>query len=171
MSDAIPTPPYLRLVGRNDVDERPSLQQLAAERRAEINIQNENRAAATHPEMQSSDPRWVLAARAYSQLQGSALTPERRQRVLRTAEQLGIRPFDANLIIAIVQDQARRGRGISDATTTLSMLGSSEHKERGDRSRDAKTAIAASTAWWQFVLTLAAGLTGTALLIRWLLNS
>ena len=37
------------------------------------------------------------------------LRPENRRRVLETAKLLGLRAFDANLIIAIVQDAARTG--------------------------------------------------------------
>ncbi len=56
-----------------------------------------------------ADPRWVLAVRTGEQLQGAILTPERRERLLRLARVIGLNPFDANLVIAIVQDQARRG--------------------------------------------------------------
>lgn len=56
-----------------------------------------------------SDPRWVLAIRAAEQLQGALLTPDRRDKLVRLGRVLGLRPFDANLVIAIVQDQARRG--------------------------------------------------------------
>ena len=56
-----------------------------------------------------TDPRWVLALRVAEQLQGPILPPDRRERLLRLARVLGLSVFDANLIIAIVQDQARRG--------------------------------------------------------------
>ena len=62
--------------------------------------------------------------RAYSQMQGSTLTPERRQRVLDNAKVIGLRPFDANLIIAVVQDHARRGETPAEAQSTLSMIAS-----------------------------------------------
>jgi hypothetical protein len=35
------------------------------------------------------------------------LSPERRERVLKIANKLGMRPFEASLIIAIEQDRAR----------------------------------------------------------------
>lgn len=72
------------------------------------------------------DPRWILAARAYAQLQGAILTPERRDRVLRTARRLGVPVFDANLIIAAVQDRARRGQGPADAWETIRGIGEDE---------------------------------------------
>jgi hypothetical protein len=107
--------PHLRLVGAADWwgDART---------RARRAVADENRAAAANRGLSPTDPRWALAARAYSQLQGSALTQERRLQVMRTARRLGVRPFDANLIIAIVQDQARRGRGLREAAGTISLL-------------------------------------------------
>lgn len=57
----------------------------------------------------ATDPRWVLAVRTAEQLQGSVLVPERRERLVRLGKVMGLSPFDANLVIAIVQDQARRG--------------------------------------------------------------
>jgi hypothetical protein len=56
-----------------------------------------------------TDPRWVLAIRTAAELNGEVLPAERRQRLLRLGRLLGLTPFDTNLIIAIVQDQARRG--------------------------------------------------------------
>lgn len=63
-------------------------------------------------EMSRNDPRWVFAARVASQLEGghaAVLRPERRERLVKTARLLGLRPFDAALVIALVQDAARRG--------------------------------------------------------------
>lgn len=57
----------------------------------------------------TADPRWVLAVRASEQLQGATLTPPSRDRLVRMAQTLGLTAFDAHLIIAVVQDQARRG--------------------------------------------------------------
>lgn len=63
----------------------------------------------TTPLQGSSDPRWVLAVRTAELLQGNLLSPERRERIVRMARLFDLTPFDANMIIAIVQDQARRG--------------------------------------------------------------
>lgn len=57
----------------------------------------------------TSDPRWVLAVRVAEQLDGTVLPPEKRDRLLKMGKMFGLTAFDANLIIAIVQDQARRG--------------------------------------------------------------
>lgn len=56
-----------------------------------------------------TDPRWVMAVRTAEQLQGAILSPEKRERLIKLGKTMGLSPFDANLIIAIVQDQARRG--------------------------------------------------------------
>jgi hypothetical protein len=64
------------------------------------------------PRDNTTDPRWVLAVAAARQLEGGRagiLTQEGRAHVLRIARLLGLRPFDAALVIAIVQDAARRG--------------------------------------------------------------
>ncbi len=64
---------------------------------------------AVKPLSSATDPRWVLAVRAAEALQGAVLVPERRQQLLKLGRRLGLTPFDANLVLAIVQDQARRG--------------------------------------------------------------
>lgn len=73
------------------------------------------------------DPRWVLAVRTNYLLEGgraAVLTPESRRYVLDLAKTLGLRAFDANLIIAIVQDSARTtGEGLTDdARARLGMV-------------------------------------------------
>ncbi|MHC4948579.1 MAG: hypothetical protein ACYTG1_09990 [Planctomycetota bacterium] len=82
-------------------------------------VGGENRRAAANAGLDPADPRWVVAARTYAQLQGSTLTPERRGRVLETARRLGLRPFDASVIIALVQDSARTGRPLDLAQLSL----------------------------------------------------
>jgi len=57
----------------------------------------------------ASDPRWVLAIRAAESMEGTTLSPEKRRSLIRMGKVFGLTAFDANLIIAIVQDQARRG--------------------------------------------------------------
>jgi len=66
-------------------------------------------AAMGQPLTGAADPRWVLALRTAESMEGQILRPEKRRRVLRIGEMLGLSPFDSNLVIAIVQDQARRG--------------------------------------------------------------
>ncbi len=59
------------------------------------------------------DPRWVLAVRVSERLQGAVLPADRREGLVRLGKVLGLTAFDASLIIAIVQDQARRGHAPS----------------------------------------------------------
>lgn len=124
---------------------------------AASSVARENRRAATNPALEPTDPRWVLAVRAYSQLQGTTLTPERRRRVLKTAAQLGVRPFDANVIIAIVQDHARNGRTLANAAPTLKLL------QEPHSARDSAVTIR-----WLAALTAAAAL--NLLLIWWVVS-
>ena len=142
------TPHYLRLVG---ADSDPRDRAAEAARR----VEHENRAAATNPELDPRDPRWVLAMRTYSQLQGAALTPERRARVMRTAQHLGLRPFDANLIIAVVQDHARRNESPGVAQDALRLIGRASPEP-------------ARAPWGRWLAAFLAALVAAALLIRWL---
>ncbi len=63
---------------------------------------------------EAGDPRWVLAVRVAEALQGSLLPAEKRDRLIRVGKMLGLTAFDANLIVAMVQDQARRGHRSTD---------------------------------------------------------
>ena len=96
--------------------------------------------------------------RAYSQLQGSTLTPERRERVMRSARHMRIRPFEASLIIAIVQDHARSGLSLEDAHGTLALLRKPRQGVSGPRGLWLRWAVAGATA-----------VAANALLIWWLL--
>jgi hypothetical protein len=73
-----------------------------------------------------ADPRWVLATRTAEQLEGDVLPAEKRASLIRLCRLLGLSLFDANLVIAIVQDQARRGHAgaeiASVAEPQLSMV-------------------------------------------------
>ncbi|MDP1661767.1 MAG: hypothetical protein Q8L55_07610 [Phycisphaerales bacterium] len=76
-----------------------------AQRRA---VEAENKAAT----MSALDPRWALAVRTSSMLQGgraAILPPESRRFLVKLGKDINLRPFDSNLVIAIVQDAARAG--------------------------------------------------------------
>ena len=78
-------------------------------RAATRDIARENRRAAS---LSQSEAREILTLRVTELLQGgraAILTPERRSRAIRIARMLGVRDFDAHLVIAVVQDRARRG--------------------------------------------------------------
>ncbi len=72
-------------------------------------VVRENRLSAR---LDADDARLMFAQRVAEVLDGgeaAILTPENRRRALRMAWLLGMRPFDASLVVAIVQDNARRG--------------------------------------------------------------
>ncbi|MAE61304.1 MAG: hypothetical protein CMJ49_08110 [Planctomycetaceae bacterium] len=70
----------------------------------------------------ANDPRWVLAVRVQEALEGSLLRPEHRERLLKLGRTMRLGPFDANLVIAIVQDRARRGLSLSGGVGQLAMI-------------------------------------------------
>jgi hypothetical protein len=84
-----------------------------AQARARREVEEANRqAAAFAQEDHTPDVRRALASRIAESLEGgrAAILPvERRKELVSAAGRLGIRPFEANLVIALVQDAARRG--------------------------------------------------------------
>lgn len=96
-------------------DRGPSLEEARA-RRA-IAEENAQAAALT---TRDTDIRQILALRVEEALEGgrAALLPApRRRELVRAGERLGLRPFESNLIIAIVQDSARRGKSVVSQET------------------------------------------------------
>lgn len=90
--------PSLRLVGTMPV-------------RALRDVEAENRSAAAIP---YSDARWIFAADVAKSLEGgkaAILRPARRRSLVAKAVKCGLRPFDANLVIAVVQEGVRSGAG------------------------------------------------------------
>ncbi|MHC4810535.1 MAG: hypothetical protein ACYTEV_09230 [Planctomycetota bacterium] len=129
------------------------------EHRAAFAVTRENRQAALRRDLDPTDPRWVLAVRVASQMEGSLLTPERRARVMRTAHQLGIRPFDAGIVIAMVQDRLRRGGNLGELAPQLQMLAV-------PITRRSATPI---PIWARFLLAITIATAAVLLLVRWLL--
>ena len=79
-------------------------------------IARENASAAT---MSPLDARWIFAVDVAASLVGgrsAVLPPEGRRRLVTRAGELGLRAFDANLVIAVVQDAAREGRALTKET-------------------------------------------------------
>ena len=81
------------------------------------------------------DPRWTLAKLAYTQLKQGPITPEQRDGLVSKAGHLGLRPFDASLIIAIAQDYSRTGRSLQDAESTLRLVRPPLGDEQGTASQ------------------------------------
>jgi hypothetical protein len=92
-----------------------------SDRQARRAITQSNVESAFGAALDPQDPRWLVATETASQLEGSLLTFERRRKVLALANRVGVRPFDANLIIAAVQDRARRGEPIDYAMPTVAL--------------------------------------------------
>lgn len=111
------TRPNLRLAGSESEEVRPS--QAAAARRA---VAQENHGAA----LAADDVRRVFAEHVRASVEGgraAIVRPEARRRLVSSAEKMGLRPFDANLVIAIVQDAARHGETLDeDAAHRLGMV-------------------------------------------------
>lgn len=106
-------PSTLRLVTDERCDEAtsspPGNAGRARQWEAATRVAMENRAATA---LTADDARWALAARTAAELEGgpaAIMPPERRRVLVNLGEQLGLRRFDANLVIAIVQDAARSG--------------------------------------------------------------
>lgn len=115
----------LRLAG---ADDQASLDQWRGDQNARQNIATENRAAAANPNLNPADPRWRVAVRAYGEMQGTLLTPERRASVVRAAKALGVPAFQTNVIIAVVQDNARRGLPLQDVAVPLTLIPDAQPK-------------------------------------------
>lgn len=99
-----PTPPAPLRLSRHE----PSLR--ADHTAARHAAAAEMRSAAALPE---ADARAIFAQGVERNLEGgraAILRPENRRRLLTHAAELGLRTFDASLIIAIAQDAARRSR-------------------------------------------------------------
>jgi hypothetical protein len=67
-------------------------------------------------QLDALDARWVLAVRTTMSLQGgraAILRPDDRRSLVTQAARMGLRPFDAALVIAIAQDAARSGEALS----------------------------------------------------------
>jgi len=103
--------PALRLVNILDAGAHPPLPSSDAVGRARRQIAAENHSASS---LSVDDARWAFAVTVSQSLEGgrtAALPPASRDRLLKVATRMGMRPFDANLVIAIVQDGARSGEG------------------------------------------------------------
>jgi hypothetical protein len=81
-------------------------------------VARENRSAA----LAADDVRMAFAASAARAIEGgraAILRPEARRALLASAVRAGLRPFDAHLIIAVVQDAARRGERAEARTLAM----------------------------------------------------
>lgn len=98
---------------------------LSEARQAEARVARANQESVA---LSALDPRWILAVAASREVQSgraAVLTPESRRRLVSTGSRLGLRAFDANLVIAIVQDAARTGADplAGDVVARLQLVG------------------------------------------------
>ncbi len=122
-------------------------------------VGEENRSAAG---LSPTDARWVLAVRTAQLIQGgraAILTPECRTRLLALGARLGLRAFDTNLVIAIVQDGARRGDALGEPS-----------EERLALIRPAP-AMSERAGWWAVLASIMLGVAFFVLAVRWLIAS
>ena len=129
------------------------------------------------------DARWQFATAIERALQGSTLAYEDRQRLLGLATRLGIRDFDAHLIVALVQDRSRRGESIEGAAPTIALLplqraastSSTARRQHSDTTTvrtatleptDAHEPTSSATPW---IVAMIAAIAIDAALIAWLM--
>jgi hypothetical protein len=156
--------PRLRLVGSDDATALPAHPRAASG--PELEVVKENRLAAHAAHVESShidprDPRWVLAQQTQARLQGAMLTPQRRDELLASGRRLGLRSFEANLVIAVVQDRARRRQPLRLADQSLGLIGMKPLPKATVVNRGPARLML----WWLAALSLAA--IAAAAFVRW----
>gem|GEM_PF-6657509 len=80
--------------------------------------------------LSAADARVIFATQVQDCLEGgraAILRPQRREELLALSHRMGFRPFDANLIIALVQDAARRGEVLAHVASAHSSTSEPMH--------------------------------------------
>ena len=124
-------------------------------------VERENRSAAG---LSAVDARALLGEATAAALDGgraAILSPERRRRLVAIGERLGVRAFDANLVIAVVQDRVRRGENWRD------WLGGSES---GDGAALVERATRRDEMWGRVLVIAVLATTLTGLAVAWILG-
>lgn len=155
------THPYLRLVGSAVTDEMAQWQR---QQQAKNDVTKENRLSA-HGTLSPDDPALTLATQVRCELQGPVLSPQRREKLLKSANKLGLRPFQASLVIAVEQDRARLG---SNTLPTLPTPPSPESAAARTAHIVEHLANEAQTMFWRWLLAGASALVLAGILIRML---
>ncbi|MEY4823032.1 MAG: hypothetical protein RLY72_2684 [Planctomycetota bacterium] len=135
------------------------------------------RESAREPDFDPNDARWRLATETQQALQGAVLAYEDRRALLALAHRLGIRAFDANLILAIVQDRARRGESLQSAAPTIAVLprptaaASSAMPSSVTPSSVTPSSVTPSSVTLMWVAAIAIAMLVDSILIAWIIFS
>jgi len=136
----------------------------AGPRAARREVARENLLASALPAM---DTRWMLALKVQHALEGGVaamLRPEVRRRLVADARHMGLRPFDANLVIAIVQDRARAGLAIGGPETDVRLAMVGVPGPRGQNTQNVQ-------ALRLLLLAASIGLLVGAYVVNWILSA
>ena len=155
------SPASTRLTLTNGTRPRPDARAESVFRKAVAHEMLLARESARDRTFDPTDARWKVATETQRALQGAVLSFEDRRRVLALAHRLGIRPFDANLIVALVQDRARRGEALEGIAPTLALL---PVQETPAKSSAFRRGVAGA-----FVGAVIAAVAADAVLIFWLM--
>ncbi len=97
----------------------PSKSEQKPDNRASSSLPSESTAISSpqtpQENLSATDPRWVFAVRTSQILEGAVLPYAKREQLMKVGSLLGLNRFECNLLIAIVQDHARRGLNIGAA--------------------------------------------------------
>lgn len=160
--------PRLRLVGGDEALPLPLRDRATMPLRLthdESAVVKENRLAAHAGDIDSReidprDPRWILAMQTQARLQGTMLTPERRDELMVSGRHLGLRPFESNLVIAVVQDRARREQPLRMADQNAGLIPLQNLQTLGGATNQR------TWRWW--LLAFAAAMVVASMAIMWL---
>lgn len=133
-------------------------------------VQEENAAASV---LDPEDARAILARRVVESLEGGSaaiLRPEVRSRLVTTGVRMGLRPFDANLVIAIMQDDARLAKERGKPPTARLSPGAMSRigMVRGATERGARTSWAVLG---RLVISILVGIALATAFAQWILGS
>ncbi len=125
----------LRVAAPRDEDSHDDADRALGRVASSLRVAEENRRAASFARgLAMDDARRLFAARVADSLEGgraAILRPNRRRELVAAAIHMGLRPFDANLVVAIVQDAARTGDGAlgDDAMSRLELVRAPRHRK------------------------------------------
>ena len=81
----------------------------------------------------ATDPRWVLAVSTAQLMEGDVLPPHKREVLMVQGKSMGLSPFDCSLILATIQDRARRGIALDECPAASESTDSTSAPRTGGR--------------------------------------